>query len=166
MWTLSQKIPTKKDCRWLTVLKFKRRSSWPFLNLGLLCKSQFREKPAFVAAIWANPYKGNPGILFLPIGLRFPIQWKLRSYIPMSTTFTDQWQWLHSDKSGECLLDQPNCNNPESSFVWGWTNQGPRTGTSAYVSQLLSGSKCALSFSTKDWRLHFSDPEVRAKHQR
>lgn len=53
------------------------------------------------------------------------------------------------------VLFGPNCEDLESSFTWGWTNQGPRLGTSLYISQFPSGLESALSFSTQDWRLHF-----------
>ena len=33
---------------------------------------------------------------------------------------SDQSEWLYSNQSRECLLDQSNCKDLWSSFVWGW----------------------------------------------
>lgn len=74
----------------------------------------------------ASPYKGVPGIVLQPIGLRLsPIQLELYSYIPIGIFFS-QSEWLHSDQTRQCLSDQSNYKNLEFSFAWGWTirNQG------------------------------------------
>lgn len=76
----------------------------------------------------------------------FPIQLELHSYILISIS-TDQSEWLHSNQSGQSLMDQSNCGDLEPSFVWGLTNQGPGMETSHCLSQLPSGSQWAFLLS-------------------
>lgn len=104
-----------------------------------------------VSAIWASCYRGVPGIRFQPIELRLSL---FNQLYPISI-FTNHSEWLHSDQSGKCLLDQSNFKDLESSFAWGLTSQGPGLGTYVHISQLPSGSQSTLSLSTKSWRLHF-----------
>ena len=59
------------------------------------------------------------------------------SWNPISTNRTEafpiqsekysshQSEWLYSDQSGQCLLNQSNCKDLVSSFAWGQTNQEP-----------------------------------------
>lgn len=67
----------------------------------------FREKPRTALpasfhcspAVGAEPYKGVPGIMFLPTGgdLTCPVQSELQSYI-LFCIFTDQSEHLHNNK--------------------------------------------------------------------
>ena len=114
------------------------------------CKLYFRGKPALCFCCLSHPLQKFPGIQLQSIGPRlYPSSGSCIAICPISF-FTDQSERLHSNQSGQqCLLDQSNCKNLESSFVWGQTNQGPRE-TSIYISQLLSGSESGLSLSTHD----------------
>lgn len=88
------------------------------------------ELPACLCCVpvgWAKPHKGVLRILNRTE--TFPIQSELCSCISISI-FTNQSDWLHSNQSGQCFLDQSNCEDLEFSFAWGQTNQGPETGTS------------------------------------
>ena len=72
----------------------------------------------------ASPYKGAPGILIQPIGLRlsFPIQSVLTNYI-LSSIFTHQSEQLHFNQLGQCYLDQSHCEDLESTYAQKWTPQ-------------------------------------------
>lgn len=80
--------------------------------------------------------KKVPRIKIQPIRLRLsPIQLDLHNYL-LICIFTIQSGWFHSDQSGQCYLDQSNCEDLESSFAQKWINQGMRVDTLLYISQL------------------------------
>lgn len=88
-------------------------------------------------------------MLFQSVGLWLsPSNQELHNYIPIS--IFNQLEQLHSDQSGERLLDQSAC---ESSSASGWASRGPGAETSVCISQLPSASESMLSFFTKDGRL-------------
>ena len=79
----------------------------------------------------------------------FPIQLELCSYIPINI-FTNQSEEFHSNQSGKCPFHHLNFKDLGFSSAWGWTDQGPGSETSVYISQLPFDSDSALSLSTED----------------
>lgn len=65
---------------------------------------------------------------------------------------------IFTDQSAQWILDQSHCMDFESSFAWGWTNQGPEAETWVYISQPLSGTKDCVSQAGAE------SPKI--KHQR
>lgn len=126
VWTLRKKIPTKKSSQWLLGLKFKNKQTTT-TNKNPEPSSHFYMGAShtncisgrnlhwatcwlYVSAIWASPYKGVPGILFQPIGLRLsPSNQSCATIYPPASSLTNQ--------SGSILTNQ------DSTF---WTNQTAR----------------------------------------
>nr|KAF6394442.1 hypothetical protein HJG59_010909 [Molossus molossus] len=76
--------------------------------------------------------------------------------------FIDQSAWVHSDQSGQCLLDQSNWEKLQSSSAGGWTNQGPEAGTWVNVisSPRALGAHCSFppkpAFPSRGRKTHVS----------
>lgn len=134
---------TKKGSWWLTGLKFINGAQHPFLNRGLSCNLHFRERPAlnhlppalnhlppaqsFLPALSSCLSPPVYSCSWNPISIKrtgmLPDRQELCSYILISI-FTDQSQQLQSKQSGQCFLDQSDCEDLEFSFPCRKTNQG------------------------------------------
>lgn len=81
-----------------------------------------------MSAVWFNPYKGVPIIIFQPIQWKLSLFiWICNTYIP-TNIFTDQSEESHSHQLGQCFLDQSHCEDFESSSAYEWTNPGSGAG--------------------------------------
>lgn len=164
MWTLRKKIPAKKGSWWLTELKLKNKQTHKKTKIepssgfyiGSLTQASlqgeactvFLFEPALTKEILESHF--NQWDWDFPCPIR-----AVQGYsTPISIFFTSNLEQLYADQLGKCYLDQSNCEDSKCSFPQKRNNQGLRTGTLFYISQLCFCHK-EHTFSFHQ-RLYFS----------
>lgn len=129
MLTPKRNIHVKKNLLWLFRPKLIIRVYQFLFTGGLLCMLHFREKPQirlpsllhYRPAIWSNPYKGVPGIIFWPMkGWDLPQSNRTAQLYSPICIFTDQSEWLQNSKWGYKILNNQDSDMQTNQTVQIW----------------------------------------------